>query len=105
MIRKDDELKGWGILSLLFFALKTILIIERMVFKMNLLSKISYYKIQFLSTRIEIRSTLNVLGLCSDDRAERKNKEDVFKVMELTQNLNGKDVMKLIKYSKKHPVK
>lgn len=71
---------------------------------MNLLSRVSYLKIQLLSTRVEIRSTMNVLGLCSDKRAEEKNRKDVFKVIELVDNLNMKDKRRLIKYAKKHPV-
>lgn len=72
---------------------------------MNLLSKVSYYKIHFLATRVEIRSTLNVLGLYPDRKAEKKNKEDVFKVLELSKNLNVKDMNKIDTYAKKHPTK
>lgn len=68
---------------------------------MNILSRISYLKICTISTRIELRSTLNVLGIISDQKAEEKNKKDVFKVMDLVGNLNNKDITKLIKYSHK----
>lgn len=68
---------------------------------MKMLSKVSYLKIHLLSTRVEVRSTLNVLGLCSDERAERKNREDFVNVMMLTTNLNLKDKKKLENYAKK----
>lgn len=69
---------------------------------MNLLSKVSYYKINLLATRVEIRSTLNVLGLCSNKRADKKNKEDFYKVVELMKNLNKKDKKKINRYIAKH---
>lgn len=68
---------------------------------MNILSKISYWKLHMISTRIELRSTLNVLGIISDQKTERKNKEDVFKVIDLSRNLNKKDRKRLNKYAYK----
>lgn len=65
---------------------------------MNILSKVSYWKLHMISTRIELRSTLNVLGIVSDQKAEEKNKEDVFKVIDLSRNLNKKDQKRLSKY-------
>ena len=66
---------------------------------MNILSRISYWKLHMISTRIELRSTLNVLGIVSDQKAEEKNKEDVFKVIDLSRNLNKKDRKRLSKYA------
>ena len=66
---------------------------------MNILSRISYLKLHMISTRIELRSTLNVLGIVSDQKAEEKNKEDVFKVINLSRNLNKKDRKRLSKYA------
>ena len=66
---------------------------------MNILSRISYWKLHMISTRIELRSTLNVLGIVSDQKAEKKNKEDVFKVIDLSRNLNKKDRKRLSKYA------
>ena len=66
---------------------------------MNILSRISYLKLHMISTRIELRSTLNVLGIVSDQKAEEKNKEDVFKVIDLSRNLNKKDRKRLSKYA------
>lgn len=66
---------------------------------MNILSRISYLKLHMISTRIELRSTLNVLGIVSDKKAEEKNKEDVFKVIDLSRNLNKKDRKRLNKYA------
>ena len=66
---------------------------------MNILSRISYWKLYMISTRIELRSTLNVLGIVSDQKAEEKNKEDVFKVIDLSRNLNKKDRRRLRKYA------
>ena len=66
---------------------------------MNILSRISYLKLHMISTRIELRSTLNVLGIVSDKKAEEKNKEDVFKVIDLSKNLNKKDRRRLSKYA------
>lgn len=66
---------------------------------MNILSRISYLKLHMISTRIELRSTLNVLGIVSDQKAEEKNKEDVFKVIDLSRNLNKKDRRRLSKYA------
>ena len=66
---------------------------------MNILSRISYLKLHMISTRIELRSTLNVLGIVSDKKAEEKNKEDVFKVIDLSRNLNKKDRRRLSKYA------
>lgn len=66
---------------------------------MGILSKISYWKLHMISTRIELRSTLNVLGIVSDQKAEEKNKEDVFKVIDLSRNLNKKDRKRLSKYA------
>ena len=66
---------------------------------MNILSRISYLKLHMISTRIELRSTLNVLGIVSDQKAEKKNKEDVFKVIDLSRNLNKKDRRRLRKYA------
>ena len=66
---------------------------------MSILSKVSYWKMQMISTRIELRSTLNVLGIVSDQKAEKKNKEDVFKVIDLSRNLNKKDQKRLSKYA------
>ena len=66
---------------------------------MSILSKLSYWKMQMISTRIELRSTLNVLGIISDQKAEKKNKEDVFKVIDLSRNLNKKDRKRLNKYA------
>ena len=66
---------------------------------MNILSRISYLKLHMISTRIELRSTLNVLGIVSDQKAEKKNKEDVFKVIDLSKNLNKKDRKRLNKYA------
>lgn len=68
---------------------------------MNILSRISYLKLHMISTRIELRSTLNVLGIVSDKKAEDKNKEDVFKVIDLSRNLNKKDRRRLNKYAYK----
>ena len=68
---------------------------------MNILSRISYWKLHMISTRIELRSTLNVLGIVSDQKAEEKNKEDVFKVIDLSRNLNKKDRKRLNKYAYK----
>lgn len=68
---------------------------------MNILSRISYWKLHMISTRIELRSTLNVLGIVSDQKAEEKNKEDVFKVIDLSRNLNKKDQKRLNKYAYK----
>lgn len=48
-------------------------------------------KLHMISTRIELRSTLNVLGIVSDQKDEEKNKEDVFKAIDLTRNLNKED--------------
>lgn len=66
---------------------------------MSILSKVSYWKMHMISTRIELRSTLNVLGIVSDQKAEKKNKEDVFKVINLSRNLNKKDLKRLSKYA------
>ena len=66
---------------------------------MNILSRISYLKLHMISTRIELRSTLNILGIVSDQKAEEKNKEDVFKVIDLSRNLNKKDRKRLNKYA------
>ena len=66
---------------------------------MNILSRISYLKLHMISTRIELRSTLNVLGIVRDKKAEEKNKEDVFKVIDLSRNLNKKDRRRLSKYA------
>lgn len=66
---------------------------------MSILSKVSYWKMDMISTRIELRSTLNVLGIVSDQKAEEKNKEDVFKVIDLSRNLNKKDRKRLSKYT------
>ncbi len=66
---------------------------------MNILSRISYLKLHMISTRIELRSTLNVLGIVSDQKAEEKNKEDVFKVIDLSRNLNKKDRRRLSKFA------
>ena len=68
---------------------------------MNILSMVSYLKLHMISTRIELRSTLNVLGIVSDQKAEEKNKEDVFKVIDLLRNLNKKDRRRLSKYAYK----
>lgn len=68
---------------------------------MSILSRISYLKLHMISTRIELRSTLNVLGIVSDQKAEEKNKEDVFKVIDLSRNLNKKDRKRLNKYAYK----
>lgn len=68
---------------------------------MGILSKVSYWKMHMISTRIELRSTLNVLGIVSDQKAEKKNKEDVFKVIDLSRNLNKKDRKRLNKYAYK----
>ena len=68
---------------------------------MNILSRISYLKLHMISTRIELRSTLNVLGIVSDKKAEDKNKEDVFKAIDLSRNLNKKDRRRLNKYAYK----
>lgn len=65
---------------------------------MNILSKVSYWKLHMISTRIELRSTLNVLGILSDQKTEKKNREDVFKVIDLSRNLNKKDQKRLDKY-------
>lgn len=66
---------------------------------MNILSKVSYWKLHMISTRIELRSTLNVLGVVSDQKAEEKNKEDVFKVIDLLRNLNKRDRKRVIRYA------
>lgn len=66
---------------------------------MSILSKISYWKLHMISTRIELRSALNVLGIVSDQKAEEKNKEDVFKVIDLSRNLNKKDQKRLSRYA------
>lgn len=66
---------------------------------MSILSKISYLKIHMISTRVELRSTLNVLGIISDQKTEEKNKEDVFKVINLSKNLNKKDRIRLSNYA------
>lgn len=68
---------------------------------MSILSKISYLKLHMISTRIELRSTLNVLGIVSDQKAEEKNKEDVFKVIDLLRNLNKRDRKRVIRYAYK----
>ena len=65
---------------------------------MNILSKVSYTKMHLISTRIELRSTLHVLGLISDRWAEEQNKKDTFKVLNLVKNLNESDRRKLDKY-------
>lgn len=64
---------------------------------MTLLSRVSYVKMHLISTRVEIRSTLNILGLINDKKAEQENKKDFFRVMELTKNLNAKDRKRLRK--------
>lgn len=69
---------------------------------MNLLSRVSYYKIHVLATMCEIRSTLYQLGLMSGERTEEKNKRDVMNVADLVQNLNSKDMFRLCKYNAKH---
>ena len=74
-------------------------LIERRLRYMNILSRISYWKLHMISTRIELRSTLNVLGIVSDQKADEKNKEDVFKVIDLSRNLNKKDRRRLSKYA------
>lgn len=51
-----------------------------------------------ISARIELRSALNVLGIISDQKAEKRNKEDVFKVINLSRNLSKRDRKRLIKY-------
>ena len=66
---------------------------------MSILSKISYLKLHMISTRIELRSTLNILGIVSDQKAEEKNKEDVFKVIDLLRNLNKRDRKRVIRYA------
>ena len=66
---------------------------------MSILSKVSYWKMHMILTRIKLRSTLNVLGIVSDQKAEKKNKEDVFKVIDLSRNLNKKDRKRLSKYA------
>ena len=66
---------------------------------MSILSKVSYWKMHMILTRIKFRSTLNVLGIVSDQKAEEKNKEDVFKVIDLSRNLNKKDRKRLSKYA------
>lgn len=71
---------------------------------MNLLSKVSYWKIQWLGTKIEIRSTLNTLGLCNNYIAEKKNKMEFFEICRLTKNLNSKERKRMYKYVRKHPV-
>ena len=68
---------------------------------MSILSKVSYWKMHMISTRIELRSTLNILGILSDQKAEEKNKEDVFKVIDLSRNLYKKDQKRLNKYAYK----
>lgn len=68
---------------------------------MSILSKVSYWKMHMISTRIELRSTLNVLGIVSDQKTEEKNKEDVFKIIDLSRNLNKKDQKRLNKYAYK----
>lgn len=62
---------------------------------MNLLSKVSLYKINCLATKVEIVSSLYALGLINGDKANKMNKQDVFKVIELSKNLTIKDAMKL----------
>ena len=66
---------------------------------MRILSKVSYWKMHMILTRIKLRSTLNILGIVSDQKAEEKNKEDVFKVIDLSRNLNKKDRKRLSKYA------
>lgn len=70
---------------------------------MGLLSRVSYLKIQWLSTKIEIRCCLNVIGLCSNKRTERKNREDFIMIVMLYANLNDEDEKKLEKYLERHP--
>lgn len=71
---------------------------------MNLLSRVSYWKIKYLATKIEIRSTLNVLGLCSNKKAATKNAKEFFEVVRLIKNLNPMEQEKLSDYCKKHPI-
>lgn len=69
---------------------------------MNILSKTSYLKLHYLATIIEIRSTLNVLGLCSGRRCVEKNRDNVMEIFRLVDNLNVKDMDRLKRYSLKH---
>lgn len=66
-----------------------------------MLSRISYMKLQFLATRIELRSAFNVLGLVSDLRAEEKNKKDMLAVTRLVCNLDAKDRKRLNRQASK----
>ena len=50
---------------------------------MKLLEKAIDAKINYLATICEIRNTLNILGIVSDETAERKNKRDIIKVVNL----------------------
>lgn len=69
---------------------------------MNLLSKVSYYKIHVLTTISDIRIILNDLGLVSERWTEKKNKEDAAKVVACLRNLNAKDMLKIFKQNAKH---
>ncbi len=69
---------------------------------MGLLSRISYLKIKFLATRIEVRNTFYALELCSDKYVEERDKEDFVHILELMRNLNVKDKKKIDKYVEKH---
>lgn len=64
---------------------------------MNILSRVSYVKMHLISTRIELRSTLNILGLVNDEKAEQENKKDLFEVIDLIKNLDAKDRKRLKK--------
>lgn len=69
---------------------------------MNLLSKVSYYKIHWIGTCCEIRSALNTLGLYPDWLAEIQNKNAVIKQLpRLVRNLNEEDLKKIHDYGMK----
>lgn len=64
---------------------------------MSILSRVSYAKMNLLAARVELRSTLNVLGLVSDQNAEEKNKNDCVNIVMLMSNLDPKDRERLKK--------
>ena len=65
---------------------------------MNILSKVSYWKIHWIGTMVELRSALNVLGLNDSRTVESKNRADVFKAATLFKNLNEKDRKRIDRY-------
>ncbi len=68
---------------------------------MSLLSKLSYYKIQWLATKVEIRCCLNALGFYPDLKTEERNKQDLLEAAKLSLVLDKKDIDKILKYIEK----